>query len=145
MSAGLLRLSSFGPSSALGEKGKKKKKKKKNGVKQEKFCEPPHQSSRLFLHCWAWLQLDMPMTAFCPFTEYTFYDIFRESGLASFTFFSGKTRHCCVHRWPIDGGEIQTWLIQDWLFLRQVYRVTAPLNGRDCFAVIDDQRLRARW
>ena len=99
VSAGFLRLSSLGPSSALGEKGQKKKKKKR--VKQEKICEPPHQSFRLFLHCWALLQLDMPMTAFCPFTEYTFYDIFRESGLASFTFFSGKTRHCCVHRWPM--------------------------------------------
>ena len=135
-------LNSLGPSSALGEKGKKK-----NGVKQQKNLRAPSPIFSPFPPLLSQLiTVRYDHNSFLSlYWIYVLRHFSRKWTCFAVTFLSGKTRYCCVDRWPIDGGEIQTWIIKDWLFLRQVYGVTAPLNGGDCFDVIHDQRLRARW
>ena len=133
-------LNSLGPSSALGKKGKKK-----NGVKQQKNLRAPSPIFSPFPPLLSLITVRYAHNSFL--SVYWIYVLWHFS--RKWTWFVYllvcKTRHCCVDRWTFDGGEIQTWIIKDWLFLRQVYGVTAPLNGGDCFDVIHDQRLRARW
>ena len=134
-------LNSLGPSSALGKKGKKK-----NGVKQQKNLRAPSPIFSPFPPLLSLITVRYDHNSFLSvYWIYVWWHFSRKWTCFAVTFLSGKTRYCCVDRWPIDGGEIQTWIIKDWLFLKQVYRMTAPFNVGDCFDVIDDQRLRARW
>lgn len=134
-------ISLLGPSSALGEKSKKK-----NGVKQQKNLRAPSPIFSPFPPLLSLITVRYDHNSFLSvYWIYVWWHFSRKWTCFAVTFLSGKTRYCCVDRWPIDGGEIQTWIIKDWLFLKQVYRVTAPFNVGDCFDVIDDQRLRARW
>ena len=135
-------LNSLGPSSALGEKGKKKK----NGVKQQKNLLAPSPIFSPFPPLLSLITVRYAHNSFLSvYWIYVLWHFSRKWTCFAVTFLSGKTQHCCVDRQPIDGGEIQTRIIKDWLFLKQVYRVTAPFNAADCFDVIDDQKLRARW
>ena len=137
-------LSTLEPSSALGKKAKKKKKKKK-GVKQQKNLRAPSPIFSPFPPLLSLITVRYAHNSFL--SVYWIYVLwhFSRKWTCFVYLLVCKTRHCCVDRWTFDGGEIQTWIIKDWLFLRQVYGVTAPLNGGDCFDVIHDQRLRARW